>query len=304
MSNFLNRFSMPVALAGVSVTLAGLAVDAILHRLNPQLALTEGIFALNNPGHLMLALGIGLNVMGGIMCLVGHATQPARTAVARLGLGALAALLLAGATASLALAVWSETGASHTHAGMAADDHPADYQTLLEQASPDDMLSADVFLTQAKLDAARFDDIAVAEAEGYRQTTPFRFGDTGPAHFANRNYNRDGNILDTEHPETLVYYKTSDGSLVLLGVMFTAPADQAPDIAGELTQWHSHAQLCAGVGGMAPPDGQGKCPDGSQLVVGGKMEMLHVWFFDNPDGPYASSLSRASIQALQQTLGE
>src|SRR5207249_11761858 len=55
---------LSAGLAGVVALLGGLAVDSYLHARDPSLAHREGIFALGNPGHVLLGIGIGLVVVG------------------------------------------------------------------------------------------------------------------------------------------------------------------------------------------------------------------------------------------------
>ncbi len=155
-------------------------------------------------------------------------------------------------------------------------------------------------LEDVKAGIARFASAQAAFSEGYRQTTPYRFGQWGPAHFNNREYSRDGKFLDPERPEALVYMKMQDGRSVLIGVMFLAPKGQGPRPGGPITDWHVHDNLCITSTGaadvaMAP----GQCPPGS-FFVGEAVEMMHVWLFENPDGPFAHSLTVEGIRAAVQ----
>ncbi len=53
------------AFAGLALQLVGFIWDALLHRSDPTLAARESVFSLTNPGHLLIALGMGL-VMAGV----------------------------------------------------------------------------------------------------------------------------------------------------------------------------------------------------------------------------------------------
>ncbi|MGH2403897.1 MAG: hypothetical protein ACRDGN_05455 [bacterium] len=152
-------------------------------------------------------------------------------------------------------------------------------------------------LDEVKRATTRFADVEAALTDRYRQTTPYRFrGRWGPAHFNNFAYNRDGRHLDPMRPEALVYIKLEDGRIVLLGAMFVAPKGQGPRPAGPLTEWHVHDNLClTGSGSVALATGPGQCPPGS-FFVGEAVEMMHVWFFDHPDGPFAHDLTAAAIR--------
>ena len=55
-------------------------------------------------------------------------------------------------------------------------------------------------------------------------------------------------ILDADAPESLVYRLEADGSKTLTTAMYMLPpgatTDDVPDIAGNLTVWHAHHNLC------------------------------------------------------------
>lgn len=102
-----------VVAAGVVTLLAGLAWDAVLHRLDPDLAAREGIFALTNPGHVLFGGGIAIIVAGALMFFAGRALTSPRPLAFALPAVALATL----ATASFALAAVTGTlgGPKHVH---------------------------------------------------------------------------------------------------------------------------------------------------------------------------------------------
>jgi hypothetical protein len=101
--------------------LAGLAWDAVLHRLDPDLAAREGIFVLTNPGHVLFGGGIAIIVAGALLFFAGRALTAPRPLAFALPAVALATL----ATASVALA--ASTGnlgeMGHSHEGGAAHAH-------------------------------------------------------------------------------------------------------------------------------------------------------------------------------------
>jgi hypothetical protein len=69
--------------------------------------------------------------------------------------------------------------------------------------------------------------------------------------------------------------------------MYMVPkGEPAPDVGGPLTSWHAHDDLCLdGVKGIAITQlPGGGCPPGS--AVGTTGEMMHVWAFDYPGGPF------------------
>ena len=154
---------------------------------------------------------------------------------------------------------------SHMHQRPAAPAAPA---TIEQQAN-----AARLF-EEVRAGIARFARVDAALAEGY-QGKAFRFGNWGPAHFRNRAYVRDGAVLNAARPEGLVYLKLQDGRTVLLGAFFIAPRGQGPQPGGPIAEWHHHNEQ-------------------------GATEMMHVWTFGHPDGPFGRSLTREALRAAMQ----
>src|SRR2546423_5569289 len=100
---------------GVVFLLTGLAWDAVVHAHDPSLAGREGIFALRNPGHVLLGLGIGLvlvSLIGGCETLLASSTTGrwARPSVRQAFLAVSTALVVTAA----AVTSWA-SGAAHDH---------------------------------------------------------------------------------------------------------------------------------------------------------------------------------------------
>lgn len=275
-------------LTGVVMLLTGLIRDARMHHLDPTLASREGVFTMANPAHALFAAGVALVVAGTVLFLVERASRKSGSSpVMRAVSVVLAALLVVLSMVTFASAVSGDS--QHSHEG-----HTMGSSTV---ATPEQQAAAGKLLKDVKASVARFNDIKVAFSEGYRQTTPYRFLRWGPAHFTNRAYERDGKWLDPMNPESLVYMKLLNGDLVVLGAMFLAPKGEGPRPGGPLTEWHVHDNLCVtATGSVAMSTEPGQCPPGS-FFVGAAVEMMHVWTFDNPDGPFAHSLSPQAIQA-------
>lgn len=173
------------------------------------------------------------------------------------------------------------------------DDHAATKgaPTAEEQTAATSLLEA----TEASL--ARYADIDAAVADGYRvlEFKPVRGGLIEQTHAMHPVYLNDGGVLDPERPEGLVYIKLPDGTILLVGAMFTAPVGEGPTPGGSLTVWHTHYR-CAGNPGFPLPAGVSTCADGSDTISPDR-EMIHVWIFAHPDGTFAHNLPLDAVFA-------
>ena len=122
-------------------------------------------------------------------------------------------------------------------------------------------------------------------ADGYEKM----YGD--PVHYVNIEYVFDGETLNLEKPEVLMYYKSPQGDY-LMGIMFLAIGERGPQVGGPLTVWHYHIDrtMCyeQGVLPVATLDKDNSCAAGFHNIR--SPEMLHLWFFDHPDGRYATTM--------------
>ena len=132
--------------------------------------------------------------------------------------------------------------------------------------------------------------MAAAEAAGYVSIGDAR---SGVEHFINHDHLRDEGVLDPNEVESLVYRVEADGGRELISAMYILPpgstTDDVPDVAGNLTVWHGHDNLCWDAGGtrIAGVVVNGQCrPGGTQ---GQGMPMLHVWVVPNDCGPFAGT---------------
>jgi hypothetical protein len=138
-------------------------------------------------------------------------------------------------------------------------------------------------------------------AAGYEKM----YGD--PVHFVNKEYVFDGETLNPEKPEVLMYYKTEEGDF-LMGVMFLAIGQRGPQVGGPLTKWHYHIDrtMCyeQGVLPIGTRDEEGSCEKGFHNIR--SPEMLHVWFFDHPEGKFATKmgLSDGLLRSGIRQIGE
>ena len=159
-----------------------------------------------------------------------------------------------------------------TMPAMTADAAHADG---LMQPTQDEIACASDLVRRTQEATARFGDYAVAVAEGYR-SNPARPNAT---HYGNRAYRLDGNVMDLERPESLIYYTNPrTGEKALIGALFVMPRGQSgPQPCGAATQWHTHAGCTNETTGEVITVARGApCEDGYRYVEGA--EMMHVWF--------------------------
>ncbi|HVL05983.1 MAG TPA: hypothetical protein VM388_08345 [Acidimicrobiales bacterium] len=193
--------------------------------------------------------------------------------------------------------VAGEVAAGHAHAGdghahvpaskLAAD--PVFSGADTSHASVEELQAAKRLIeaTRAAV-AAKFPDQAALVAAGYRSigdglVTPFD-------HFIKPEYLQDGRELDPERVESVVMERTPAGWRVA-SAMYILEAGKTmadvPDVAGGLTVWHDHQNLCWDRSGLrlAGLLVNGRCFPGGTLRA--TPPMLHVWLADHPCGPFA-----------------
>ena len=78
-----------------------------------------------------------------------------------------------------------------------------------------------------------------------------------------------------------------DGSLTLVGALFIMPPGQeGPMFGGPVAAWHSHGWCIDFAAESATrPSDDGVCDRGQK--IGGRVEMMHVWFTDDLQSAYA-----------------
>jgi hypothetical protein len=142
--------------------------------------------------------------------------------------------------------------------------------------------------------ASRFATTAAAEAAGYTSIGDGRQVG-GFEHYVNFGFIDDPNILNPSLVESLVYRNDGGGRKTLVSAMFILPFGRTmasvPDIAGSLTSWHDHQNLCWDGTRLAGTLQNGVCVNG---VFRATPPMLHVWLVAHPCGPFAGVESHGS----------
>src|SRR5262245_3192845 len=114
---------------------------------------------------------------------------------------------------------------------------------------PGDRERAERLLTEARAALQKYQDVKVAERDGYQRFAPmvkrqkvYHYGNRANAFKARRSF-------DPAAPTALLYQPGEGGSLKLIGAMYTAPADLTLEelnqrIPLSIAQWHEHSNIC------------------------------------------------------------
>jgi hypothetical protein len=131
-----------------------------------------------------------------------------------------------------------------------------------------------------------FPTVAAVEQAGYLSIGDG--GTDGYEHYVRWQYLSDAFEVDPSHIESIVVKKNGDGTKTVVSAMYILSLGETmanvPDIAGELTTWHDHTNLCWEGLKVVGTAVNGVCAQGSLIVT---PPMLHVWMVENPCGPFA-----------------
>ena len=189
-------------------------------------------------------------------------------------------------------------GSTHTHSSDdaatatedAADDTPI-VSLADERLTDGQRTRATELLVSTRVALrAQFPDRQHVEAAGYTWIGDGRRVG-GYLHFVNQSYLTDGHELDPEHIESIVFQRQADGSEQVVTAMYILTRGttlaEAPDVAGSLTPWHDHQNLCWDETGakLAGIVVNGQCRPGGTFRA--TAPMMHVWLTDPPCGPFS-----------------
>jgi len=137
----------------------------------------------------------------------------------------------------------------HTHGDHDHHMGPHMKMSALRAVQVGDQQKADEIVRRTRAAIEKYQDPAVAEAEGFRLFAP-NLKHQKQFHYTNYRYAMEAAVtFNPEHPTSLLYTEGKDGKKKLIGAMFTAPARFSEEQLGEriplsIAQWHQHVNLC------------------------------------------------------------
>ena len=148
-------------------------------------------------------------------------------------------------------------------------------------------------LERARQATAKYQDVHVAEADGYQVVGPDMPGFA--VHFVQT---LEPKAFDIEKPPILLYQKTPDapGGYTLVGVSYLLNAAEGPDgqplnppFPKLLAPWHRHENICV-LPHLDNPHGlsEAQCRERGGHFVGKSQWLVHVWIWkENPAGVFS-----------------
>jgi hypothetical protein len=138
--------------------------------------------------------------------------------------------------------------AEHAMAGVVSSEDLHLRLTPLRPIAAGDSARAAEVLAVMRSELSKYRDVRVAQEEGFRNFIPA--GAAPVQHFTKIRWAlqaRSG--LDPARPTSLLYQRTADGSLELVGAMFTAPPQTPEDelnarLPLSMARWHQHINWC------------------------------------------------------------
>jgi hypothetical protein len=130
---------------------------------------------------------------------------------------------------------------------MSANPHMR--MSPMRVASRADSARANAIVERARVALTKYNDVRAAERDGYRMFAP-NMKNQPVYHFTNlRLAIRERFKFDPAQPSSLLYKRNADGSLRLIGAMYTAPKDATPEqldarVPLGIAQWHLHTNMC------------------------------------------------------------
>jgi hypothetical protein len=181
-------------------------------------------------------------------------------------------------------------GQNHMHAH--SGDAMAAMHAPVAQVSYAELKSTVAELDRAKQATEKYQDVRVAEADGYRM-----LGSEFPGMGAHFVLTMEPKEFQIEKPPILLYHKSADApggyTLVGLGYLFDAPAGPDgqpvnPPFPKALAHWHQHDNVCMGPKLDNPHSlSESECRAQGGHFIAKTQWLVHVWIWkDNPAGVF------------------
>ena len=150
---------------------------------------------------------------------------------------------------SSAMAMPSMQGAAEQSMNAAMEMNPHMRMTALRAPAAGDSARARALADTLRRALAKYRDVKVAEADGFRQFAP-RVKNQRVYHFTRKwNAMKAAFTFDPSEPTSLLYRKDASGNFVLTGAMYTAPRRASEDdlnarVPLSIARWHEHVDIC------------------------------------------------------------
>ena len=138
--------------------------------------------------------------------------------------------------------------AEHAMAGMVSNEDLHMRLTRERPPAPGDSARGAAVLAVMRRELAKYRDVRVAEADGFRNFIPAAAAPV--QHVTKLRWAFEArNGLDPARPTSLLYERAVDGTLALVGAMFTAPpqtsdAELDARLPLSVARWHQHINWC------------------------------------------------------------
>jgi hypothetical protein len=204
-------------------------------------------------------------------------------------------------TLAVLLAVGLNAMAQHPHHAADSMGQPAADNTTSDSmhaggaaVSYAELKSTVSLLDRARQATARYQDVHVAEAEGYQA-----LGGDHPAMGVHFVLTLEPKSFDIEKPPILLYQKnaSSPGGYVLIGVGYLWNSAEGPDgqpidppFPKALAHWHRHDNICV-LPHLENPHGltESQCREQGGHFIAKSPWLVHVWLWkDNPAGIFSA----------------
>jgi len=268
--------------------------------------------AVSKPGADVITLAlVGLALVGLALAIVrARRGRDARTyVVATVGAVALAATWSVASLAGIGGRIDVSRPGDAVHEHLTDGDAPRVTGSLSEQlfrlaqadlaTTEEERQTAAILVSATQQATRRYAPISSAASDNYVSLAGA--GDPGAlAYLYDRDFVREGTWLDPGRPQALVYIRTEEDTYKLIGAAYLAPSGEGPRLGGRLTTWYPHGMLCLDAADevVAQSTTADDCPPNDHALAW-RPEVLHVWLFDNPNGPFAGELTQEAADVAK-----